>query len=45
MGRVNRTRFRPAIFGDGQVSPVLASVGDDGVVAVQKVGGDSHHSR
>lgn len=45
-GRVNQTSFRPAEFGaDGQHAPFLASVGDDGALAVTTVGDDSHHSR
>jgi len=40
-GRVNETVFGPAVSGDGQESALLASVGDDGVVAVRKLGEDS----
>lgn len=46
-GRVNRTSFRPAAVGggQGQTSPLLASVGDDGVLAVQTLAEGSHQSR
>eukprot|EP00904_Undaria_pinnatifida_P010555 jgi/Undpi1/662/HiC_scaffold_10.g04126.m1 len=46
-GRVNRISFRPEAVdgGQGQTSPLLASVGDDGVLAVQALAGGSYHSR
>lgn len=45
-GRVNRTSFRPAVGGgQDQASPLLASVGDDGVLAVQTLAEGSYHSR
>lgn len=43
-GRVNRTAFGPAASGgDSQESARLASVGDDGVVAIRKLGENSCH--
>ncbi|CAB1114164.1 unnamed protein product [Ectocarpus sp. CCAP 1310/34] len=45
-GRVNQTAFGPAPSGGGsEASGLLASVGDDGVLAVQRLGDNSNHSR
>ncbi|CAM9962529.1 unnamed protein product [Scytosiphon promiscuus] len=43
-GRVNKTAFGPATAGgvSSQESALLASVGDDGVVAVRRLGEDSY---
>lgn len=40
-GRVNEIAFGPTVPGDDQESALLASVGDDGVVAIRKLGEDS----
>lgn len=40
-GRVNETAFGLAVSGDEE-SALLASVGDDGVVAIRKLGEDSY---